>query len=225
MVTSYDGGCVGRRPHGHRELDAGQASRCAWLRLQTHLERASVVAFEELAAWLDDRGALPALIQRCRDSAADEVVHADLFDALLRREGIEPPPVDADPCAPSPLDVAIHNATEGCVSESFGALLGAYQAQHARDPEIRSIFSRLASDELRHGQLAWDLHFYLLDELDAAAQARVWERLEEALGRLPQQARAQAAAAPSGFGWPPPDDAAALAQTFAAGLRAQPAAA
>jgi len=220
-ITTYDGGCIGRRPHGHRELAVTAPTWSAWIRRQAHLERASVAAFDELASWLDDRGAPLRLSQRCRASAADEVIHADLFDALLRREGSEPSPVVADPCAPTTLDVATHNATEGCVSEAFGALIAGVQAERLRDPELQAIFGRLADDELRHGQLAWDLHIYLLSELDAAAGAIVGEHLEGAFERLPQEARAQAQAAPLGLGWPTPDQAEALARTFVAGLRAQ----
>jgi len=220
-ITTYDGGCIGRRPHGHRELVTTAPTWNAWIRRQAHLERASVAAFHELASWLDDRSAPARLSQRCRASAADEVIHADLFDALLRREGSEPSPVVADPSAPTPLDVATHNATEGCVSEAFGALIAGVQAIRLRDPELQAIFGRLADDELRHGQLAWDLHYYLLSELNAAARAIVWEHLEGALERLPREARAQAEAAPLGLGWPTPDQAEALARSFVAGLGVQ----
>jgi hypothetical protein len=37
---------------------------------------------------------------------------------------------------------------EGCVGETFGALVGAWQARFARDPEVRVVMRPIAGDEL-----------------------------------------------------------------------------
>ena len=46
--------------------------------------------------------------------------------------------------------VAIENAVEGCVRETFGALIASWQAEHARDPGIKRLMRSIARDETRH---------------------------------------------------------------------------
>ena len=53
-----------------------------------------------------------------------------------------------------PVEIARENAEEGCVRETFGALLAAHQAAYACDPEVREVMTRIAGDELRHAALA-----------------------------------------------------------------------
>ncbi|MEZ4450324.1 MAG: ferritin-like domain-containing protein, partial [Nannocystaceae bacterium] len=135
------GFCTGRRPLGHREAALAVDGRGAWLALHAHLEGASVIAFDELAAWLAARGAPAALRERCRAAADDEVRHAALLGALARREGAEVPPLAADPHDDDLVAVALHNAVEGCVAEAFAALIAARQAERADDPELRAAFA------------------------------------------------------------------------------------
>jgi hypothetical protein len=208
------GFCTGRRPQGHHEADVALGSRAAWFVANAHLERASITAFTELAAWLERRGAPADLISRCHAAAADEVVHADAITALARSEGSEVPTPTADPPADDLFAVALHNAVEGCVSEAFAALIAGHQARHA-DPALRELFATIAADELRHGQLAWDLHAWLFDQLTPAEQHAVADAQARALAELPALARSNAAATPLGLGWPAPTHAAGLARAFA----------
>ncbi|WAS92607.1 ferritin-like domain-containing protein [Nannocystis punicea] len=212
--------CTGRRPQGHHEADIVVQSRPAWFAVHAHLERAAVTAFRELAEWLAVRGAPASLVARCREAAADEVRHADALEALARRDGAEVPPARADPPADDLFAVACHNAVEGCVSEAFAAIVAAHQAGHARSLELRALFSRLAADELRHGQLAWDLHAWLWDQLTSAQQTALAELQARALADLPVSSRRAAAATPRELGWPGPDHAARMAELFAGRLRA-----
>ncbi|PCC72242.1 hypothetical protein SAMN02745121_01442 [Nannocystis exedens] len=212
--------CTGRRPQGHREAEIVVQSRADWFAVHAHLERAAVTAFRELAEWLDRQGAAASLVARCRDAAADEVRHADALDALARRDGADVPLPRADPPVDDLFAVACHNAVEGCVSEAFAAVVAAHQAGHARSLELRALFSRLAADELRHGQLAWDLHAWLWDRLTPAQRAAVAELQARALAGLPQSSRRAAAATPRELGWPGPDHAARMAELFADRLRA-----
>ena len=46
--------------------------------------------------------------------------------------------------------IAIENAVEGCVRESFGALLATWQAKTAGDARVRAAMKRIARDETRH---------------------------------------------------------------------------
>ncbi len=209
------GFCTGRRPLAHRERAFVGGTRAAWFAELAYLERASVVAFEQLAGWLERRGAPAELIERCRAAAADEVVHGDRMAALAEREGASVPEVAS--CSPDDdlLAVALHNAVEGCVRESFGALLGAHQARTCDDLELRELFATIAADELRHGQLAWDLHAWLVTQLDDAAREQVEAVQRLALAELSSEVRRSAARTPSGLGWPGPELAAGMATHFA----------
>ncbi|MFV8752976.1 ferritin-like domain-containing protein [Nannocystaceae bacterium ST9] len=211
------GVCMGgRRPMGHHELAQTCASIGLYFAELAHLEAASIRAFVELAEWLERRSAPRELIERCRAAADDEVVHAAAMTEQARRAGVEP----ATPSADSPVDdllaVALHNAVEGCVHEAFAALIAAHQARSCDDPELRELFARIADDELRHGQLAWDLHAWLLERLDDGDRARVEAAQHEALARLASTTRSNATRTPADVGWPSPAVAAGMAERFAA---------
>lgn len=207
--------CTGRRPLGHREAEVALGSRAAWFAAHAHLERASVAAFTELATWLQRRGAPDELRARCLAAAADEVVHADALEALALREGAEVLPPGADPVPDDLFTVALHNAVEGCISEAFAAMLATWQAEHAAAPALRALFTTISADELRHGQLAWDLHAWLWDQLTPAEQQAVAQAQQRAQQALPAIAASNAAMTPRELGWPTPEHAAALAGDFA----------
>src|SRR5690606_15120662 len=190
------GFCTGRRPLGHREAELAIDSTGAWFAVHAHLEQASIAAFDELAQWLQQRGAPASLIERCRSARRDEIDHARRMTEQARRRGATIPAVEAEGGSDELLDVALHNAVEGCVSEAFAAVVAAHQARHAHDPELRELFGVLANDELRHGQLAWDLHEWLSSRLSAAQQAVVEQAQRRALARLPALARRAAEATP-----------------------------
>jgi hypothetical protein len=213
------GFCTGRRPLGHRELTFVHRSRAAWFAEQAYLERASVTAFCELATWLADREAPAELVERCRAAAADEVMHAERMATLAQRDGQDVPLAIAEPGPDDLLAVALHNAVEGCVRESFGALLGAYQARTCEDAELRELFTMIAADELRHGQLAWDLHAYLCEQLDTDGRAQVEAARLAALEQLAGATARNAARTPAGLGWPTPELAASMAEHFAGLIR------
>jgi hypothetical protein len=81
-------------------------------------------------------------------------------------------------------DVARDNAVDGCVRETFGALLGSVQAARARDARLRAFFAGIVEDELAHAALAWDLHRHLVRRLSTAARARVLAAQTRALAEL-----------------------------------------
>ena len=196
------GFCTGRRPQGHQESTQDVVSVGTWFSVHAHLERASVRAFVELADWLQARGAPPALVERCRRAAADEVVHAAMMERLATEGGASVEPCRAEPPSEVLVDVALHNAVEGCVYESFAAMVAMVQSREAVEPAHRAAFERIAEDELRHGQLAWDLHVWLMEQLDDDAQALVRSAQADALARLPARAATNAAVTPKRLGWP-----------------------
>ncbi|MCA9687622.1 MAG: hypothetical protein KC457_36015, partial [Myxococcales bacterium] len=159
------------------------------------------------------------LVARCRAAAEDERVHV----ALL--EDLGAPTPRADP-APAPaetslLAIALHNAVEGCVSEAFAAAIAGRQAEHVEDPGLRRIFARIAEDELRHGQLAWDLHATFMARLDPRQRDQVRAAQTQALLELIDTARDNAEATVPELGWPQPELAAAMARSFAREIEAR----
>ena len=88
------------------------------------------------------------------------------------------------PRALSLLELARLNATEGCVRETYGALLAAHQGAYATDLALRDAFSRIARDEAEHAQLSLDLAAWLDTQLSAEERAEVLRAKEEAIAAL-----------------------------------------
>jgi hypothetical protein len=71
------------------------------------------------------------------------------------------------------VEIAIENAVEGCVNETFAALVAGWQSQHADAADVRVVMARIAADEAGHAQLAYDLHAWLETVLTDAERAQV----------------------------------------------------
>lgn len=215
--------CEGRRPLGHVEAteDRGLDPLGRCLAAMAHLELASILAFEELAAWLVAHDAPATLVGRCHAAASDERRHARWLTALAERHGapVSVPTARAAGHA-SAFEVALHNAVEGCVHESFAALMAVVRAERAVQPRLRQVFAAIAIDETRHGQLAWDVHAWLRARLDPTARRVVEQRQRDALALLPARARDLQAATPAALGRLGSDEATRLATRFATLLAA-----
>lgn len=218
--TGYEYYCEGRRPLGHVEAsgacDDALGRACASM---AHLEAAAVDAFVELARQLQALDAPHDLVQRCLDAAQDERVHTRWMTALARRRGAQVPPPVAEVVPETLFDIALHNAVEGCVHETWAALAAHHRAEHAADPALRAVFGRIARDETRHGQLAWDLHAYLMTRLSAHERDQVLAAQRDALAALPELAR-RLGEGPRALGMPSGDHAHALATGLAQRLAA-----
>jgi len=212
--------CDGRRPLGHIEAGITEGSLAASLARSAHLEAASVVAFEELAAVLSASGAPAELVARCREAAEDERRHAALVGAHAASRGATPPPAKQHPRLPTLAALAIDNAREGCVLEAWAALRAAWLAKNARDPDLRALYTELAADEAAHAQLSWDLHEWLSAHVDPSSRETAAARLVHALRDLPRIARHQACTSPPALTMPV-EVATTLAERFAAGLGAR----
>jgi hypothetical protein len=215
-------GGVGRRPEGlvdpsregARDLVAG------WLAENAHLEAASIVAFDRLRGELEALGAPRRLVRAAARSARDEVRHARVMTKLARRRGAEPAPVRVRPRARrrSLEAFALENAVEGCVRETFGALVAVRQARAARDPELRAAMERIAEDETRHAALAWSIAKWIAPRLDAAGRARVAAAMRGALASLACEARRVDEALAREVGMAHGAQATAMVDAFAAAI-------
>jgi hypothetical protein len=156
------------------------------------LEAASVDAFRVLARELRHHGAPKSLVRAAERAARDEIGHARAAGALARRWGVMPRAPRVEPRPVRSLEaIAIENAVEGCVRETFGALLATHQARAAASPRLRETFSRIAKDETRHAALAWRVAQWLDGRLDGEARARVRAARRAAAEGLVRSARAE----------------------------------
>jgi hypothetical protein len=139
-----------------------------------HDEAASVHAFAALAVELAALGAPPELLAQIQSATADEVRHAEAVARLVAEHGGRcRPPARRPHTARQAREIAIENAVEGCVRETWAALLAAHQAGHAEDPRVRAVMRPIAADEARHAELAWAIDAWLCGLLDPAARAEV----------------------------------------------------
>jgi hypothetical protein len=168
--------CIGRRPEGLVQMRAValRATLGEHFSAIAELEAASVVAFEVLALELAQHGAPAALVAGARAAAQDEVRHARVTAALARRFGATPqtPRIRERPLR-SLLELALDNAAEGCVRETYGALIGHHQAAVARDPEIAAVMREIAADETRHAAFAYQLDAWFTPRLTPRERAQV----------------------------------------------------
>lgn len=181
---------AGRRPTGYaRRACEAPTKAGAFLAEQAALEAASVRAFVELRADLAAHGAPRSLLRACNEAAADEVRHARVCARLARRHRAHAHVVDASEAAPTARqarrgltvetaprrayrptlrELAIDNAVEGCVRETYGAVVAGYQARAAADLAIRVAMAAIARDEAKHAQLAWRVQRWLAPRLSPA---------------------------------------------------------
>ncbi|MBZ4336145.1 hypothetical protein [Corallococcus sp. AS-1-12] len=184
--------CEGRRPEGLCS-DGAVASETpalgALFARMAHLEAASVPAFERLAQELAEHGAPERLVRAAKRSAKDEVRHAEAMESLARRHGAPMPELKVAPFQARSLEaLAIENAVEGCVRETYGALLAGWQARSAEDARVRESLGAIAPDELRHAELSWAIHAWALERLSPEARERVDSARREAWRELEQDA-------------------------------------
>jgi hypothetical protein len=186
-VLSKTAYCLGRRPDGmlptlpcvaRTELGAHFASAA-------QLETASVFAFEQLARDLTRLGAPIELVRAAQRSAIEEVGHARLMGALALRFGGQLAPARMEPTPPrDALAIALENAVEGCVRETYGALLACHQAENAQDQAVRAAMDRVFEDETRHAQLAWEIAHWLEPRLSESERAVVQRARRAAYAQL-----------------------------------------
>jgi hypothetical protein len=119
-----------------------------------------VAAFARFSIMSLAVGAPSDIVADAQRASLDEIRHARICFGLARRYGsVEagPGPLRVDD-ALGVLDLvalAKLTAEEGCVGETFGALLAERQAVMASDPVVKAALTRIARDEQRHAELAW----------------------------------------------------------------------
>lgn len=179
-------GIAGRRPPGLAPARVTPRTPVGdHFAAMAHLESASVRAFRDLARWLVAHGAPAALPLAARRAEEDERRHARATARMARRfGGIPAPPRVRSVPVPTLLQLLEDDAVEGCVKETFGALLATWQAERAADARVRRTMRRVASDETRHAALAWEILRWGMGRLSPPERRRVEATLERALVAL-----------------------------------------
>jgi hypothetical protein len=191
LLCCWGPGCfTGRRPEGLTlEQTRGHDKVGRYLASVAYLEAASVHAFERLTRELAAHDAPAPLRDASRRAMRDEGRHARMMRDLATRFGVAVPQVRSRPRAVRSLeDIAVENAVEGCVRETFGAAAAIIQAGRAADPDVRCTMASIARDETRHAALAWGVASWLDTRLGARAQASVVAKRRDAIKALAREA-------------------------------------
>lgn len=176
----------GRAPDSLNRDDLPELTCAArYFAAAAYLEAASALAFDDLALQLKHHGAPAVLVRRCRRAARDERFHRRALGKLggADCESLAEPELPAR-AAPSLCELALENVAEGCVVETYSALVMAYQARHAASPELRGLLTRVARDERRHALLSWDILAWSRRRLSSAGRQQMGQRLRAARARL-----------------------------------------
>ncbi len=176
----------GRRPPRLRPFPPSRGSVLgAYLAQSAQLEAASVHAFRLLRRELASLGAPASLLRAAGRAARDEVRHTRIVTRLARREGTAAARARVGRTGERSIEtIARENAVEGCVRETWSALLAVRQAEHAGDRAIADAMRRIAVDETRHAALAWAAARFLDGQLDGAARSRVAKARQDAVDEL-----------------------------------------
>lgn len=182
---------AGRRPEGFafgdcsRDDARGDAAG-QYFASMAALETASVVAFRRLRRQLAQLGAPKELLDRIQTATRDEIRHARTTRALARARGVTPmaPRIADIGETPTLLGLALDNAREGCVRETYGALMAHFQAARAENAAVRSAMSEIADEETEHAALSWDIAAWVDARLGEADRAAVVQERANAFAAL-----------------------------------------
>ena len=136
--------------------------RDAWL-ADAAMEHASIASFARLSLELVALGAPPSLVRGAHEAALDEIEHARLAFGLARAVDPSSPPMGPAPfalagsegLATTLEELVAATVRDGCVGESFAALVAAESALLCAEPCTRAVLSRIAEDERAHAAFAF----------------------------------------------------------------------
>jgi hypothetical protein len=181
---------AGRNPFAPlARTSAPAADACGrYLGTMAHLEGCAVLAFEELAQELARFGAPQGLIARAKEAADDERRHQAMMTSHARMYGADVAAAQSSPHRYASLfELALHNAQEGCVRETYGALVAMHQAARAGDAALRIDLRQIAQEEVRHAEWSHDLARWLESQLTEAEKLEVQLAKRQALLQLHQE--------------------------------------
>jgi len=148
-----------------------------WTRMG-QMEHASIAAFARFSLQLLALGAPPELVEASTRALGDETAHTKLcFELASAYAGRAVGPGRLDVRQSLELtaleDIVELVIAEGCLGETGAALDALDAAERASDPVIRRAYARIARDEARHAELAFQFVRWALGQNTPAVRERV----------------------------------------------------
>lgn len=175
----------GRMPNGlitDNEQAANQTSIARYLANMATMETAAITAFEYLVRELTAYGAPESLIAHAKQAVSEEKRHAEMAGLLAKAHGAKASPVQVeDFMLRSLYEIALENAVQGCVNETFAAACGLWQSEHATMPAFKQVIAHITDEEMGHAALSWDIHEWLMPQLTDSQQLRINKAQAEAI--------------------------------------------
>jgi len=210
---------IGRRPNGMlpREKERIDNPLGDYFARITYLEASAVSAFEILTRELAAHDAPDDILADVRRATEDEVRHAFVMGLIAERLGGTPEPAHVETRPNRSLyEIALDNACEGCVRETYGALLGTYQSISTPDTQVAEAMTMVSEDETFHAEVSWKIHDWIMPQLTEDERRRIDDAQREAVTKLREDVRSQPEAAIARFaGLPGPEQAVALVDRLA----------
>jgi hypothetical protein len=205
-VTCVPAICEGRLTDGIDRLPMlGARSIGDYFAACCYLEAASVHAFSRLREELAAHGAPRDLLDATKRAERDEVRHVALTLELAQRFGVEPEqPAPPSGRARTLFDVARENAVEGCVRETYGAVVALVRGARAEDASVRRAMRSIARDECRHAELSWRIAAWVMPRLKRGEREQVTRSMRDALIALARAEEASTGECRSFLGLPSP---------------------
>ncbi len=149
------------------------------------MEKAAITAFQYLVRELEAYEAPQELIELARKAIAEEARHTKMASNLSKGYNTEIPEFIVNEFQLRSLfEIALENAVEGCVNESFAATCGLWQHAHAEHDVFREVIGHITEEEIGHGALSWSIHEWIMPQLTEAQQAHVLQAQAKAFDTL-----------------------------------------
>jgi hypothetical protein len=193
-VTCDPPACLGRLTEGF--VTPNYASNLGdRFAAMAYLEAVSVHAFDRLERELHAHGASAAMLRDARRARRDEQRHTAMMTRLARRHGGEARLPNAPQASPtrSLFEIALENAVEGCVRETYGAVVGLIEGETSSEASFRKVMRAVATDECRHAELAWAVHAWAMPQLSEVEARRVQAAMRVAIAEIAERDAATAA--------------------------------
>ena len=177
----------GRGNGSIRKQSTGEGSNpvAIWSARAYHAEASSVAAFLQIRTELDAFGAPQELIDRCLKAACDEVAHAKAMRQICLQHGGSLSKLEFGSLpSRSIFEFAIDNIEEGCVGEAYAAMCVLFQSQQLPPSDTKKLLQKIAEDELKHVELAYDIHTWCCSQLSLVEQQVLLVKQRKAFDRI-----------------------------------------
>lgn len=180
---------VGRMPVGlyiHPHVAANQLGD--YFADMAAMETAAITAFRYLVLELTAYQAPTTLIRLAQAAIEEETRHAQMAGLLSQACGTAVPMVEVPDFQLRTLfEIALENAVEGCVNETFAAACGLWQHQQAGFEVFRQVIGHIAEEEVGHAALSWAIHEWAMPQLTPEQQDYIRQAQREAVDTLAQK--------------------------------------